>query len=108
MTRGLLERKFGSRSLWSYLYRSILVLVHQPAAEEVTTEAFILKTNDCQSCSQPMRGDLLEVGVALRREINNAIERVSLSRDPLSHDVCDVQGYMLIRGTRFRYLRVFL
>ena len=88
-------RKSGPRCLWNYLYRSALVLAHHPTAEAVTTEVFILKTNDCHSCAQSMRGDMLEVGVVLGREIKNAIERVSLSLYSLSQ-VCDVQWCMHI------------
>jgi len=70
---------YGLRCLWSYLYRSAPVLAHHPTAAEVTTEAFILRTNDC-SCAKSFRGDLLEVGVVLRREIEKAIKRVPLPK----------------------------
>jgi hypothetical protein len=99
---GLLERRSGPRCLWNYLYCSALVLAHHPTAEVITTEAFVLKSNDCYACSLSARGDMLEIGMALGREIKNAVEQVSLPLYPLSH-VGDVQCCMLIRG-RFRYL----
>jgi hypothetical protein len=73
------ERRSGPRCLWNYLYRSALVLAHHPTAGSVTTEAFVLKSNDCSSCAQYMRGDMLEIGAVLGREIKNAVQRVSLS-----------------------------
>ena len=99
---GSLARKSGPRCLWNYLYRSALVLAHHPTAE-VTTEAFILKTNDCHSCAQSMRGDMLEVGAVLGREIKNAIERVSLSLHhcPMSamfNDACSYVAGSLTQG----------
>ena len=86
----VLEKKSGPRCLWSYLYRSAFVLAHHPNAKEISTEDFVLKTNDCISCFQHIRGDMLDLSVVLRREVNNAVEQVSLSLYPLSH-VCDVQ-----------------
>ena len=82
---GSLIRSFGPRCLWNYLYRSVLVLAHHPSADAVTTEAFVLKTNDCPSCAQDMRLQILEISVVLGREIRNAIKQVSLSVYPLSH-----------------------
>jgi hypothetical protein len=102
---GTLARKSGPRCLWNYLYRSALVLAHHPTAKAVTTEAFILKTNDCPSCAQSMRGDMFEVGVVLEREIKNAIERVRLSLYSLCQ-VCDVQWSMHI-FERFPYPKLF-
>jgi hypothetical protein len=71
-------RRSGPLCLWDYLYRSALVLAHHPTAEQITTEAFVLKTNDCHACASSIRKDMLEVSVVLKREIENAIERVSL------------------------------
>ena len=84
--RGLLETplEYGPRCFWSYLYHSSLVLAQYPTAEIVTTEAFILKTNDCYYCARPMRADMLEVGAVLRREINKVVERVSILLYPMS------------------------
>ena len=105
MMRSLLENKFGPRCFWSYIYHSALVLAQHPTAEIVTTEAFILETNNCRSCALSMRADMLEVGAALRREINKVVERVSLLLYLRSH-VCDVHWCMLIPG-RFPYPRLF-
>jgi hypothetical protein len=71
-------RIVGPKILWNYLYRSALVLAHHPTAETVTTEAFVLKTNDCRSCS-PLRVDMLEIGVVLMKQIKNVINQVSAS-----------------------------
>ena len=105
MLRSLLEDNFGPRCFWSYLYHSALVLAQHPTAEIVTTEAFILKANDCYSCARYMRADMLEVGTALRREINKVVKQVSLLLYPWSH-VCDVHRCMLIPG-RFPYPSLF-
>ena len=80
-----LDKKFGPRCLWNYLYRSALVLAHHPTAEAVTTEDFVLKTNDCHSCAQSMKGDMLGISLILGGEIKKAIERVSFSLYLLSH-----------------------
>ena len=103
---GSLKRSLGPRCLWNYLYRSALVLARHPSADAVTTEAFVLQTNDCNSCAQDMRLHILEISVVLGREIRNAIKQVSLSVYRLSH-VCDVQWCMLTRG-RFPYQGLFL
>ena len=71
-------RRSGPLCLWDYLYRSALVLAHHPTAEQITTEAFVLKTNDCYACASSIRKDMLEVSVVLKKEIENAMERVSL------------------------------
>lgn len=84
-----------ARCLWSYLCHAALILAQHPTAEIVTTETFILKSNDCHSCARPIRADMLEVGAALRREINKAVNRVSILLYPLFHD-CDVQWCALI------------
>lgn len=104
LMRSLLEKKSGPRCFWRYLYHSALVLAQHPTAEIVTTEAFILDINDCYSCPRSMRADMLEVGAALRREINKVVRRVSLI---LSY-ICDVQVQwcMLIPG-RLPYPRLF-
>ncbi|KAI0278252.1 hypothetical protein BC826DRAFT_894895, partial [Russula brevipes] len=44
------RRRYGPLCLWSYLYRSALVLARHPTAEVVTTEVFVLKGHDCPSC----------------------------------------------------------
>ena len=93
-TRSLM-RSFGPRCLWNYLYRSALVLAHHPSAEAVTTEAFVLQTNDCSSCAQDMRVHILEISVVLGREIRNTVKQVSLSLYPLSRS-CDVQWYIQV------------
>ena len=82
------EIRSGPRCLWNYLHRSALVLAHHPSAEAITTETFVLKSNNCHSCAQYMRGHMLELSVVLGGEIKKAVERVSLSLYPLSH-VCD-------------------
>jgi hypothetical protein len=100
------EQKFGPRCLWNYLYRSALVLAHHPTAA-IAAEDFVLKSNNCRtgSCAKSMRGDMIEIGVVLGREIENAVKRVSLSLYyPLSH-VSDVQWCMLI-PCRFPYPRL--
>jgi hypothetical protein len=75
-----LERKSGPRCLWSYLYRSALVLAHHPTAEAVTSEDFVLKANDCRWCAS-MQGDMmLGVSTVLGKEIKKAIGRVGLSQ----------------------------
>ena len=84
-------RRSGPRCVWNYLHRSALVLAHHPNAEAITMETFVLKTNnDCPSCAQSMREDMLEISVVLGGEIKNAVKQVSLSLYPLFH-VCDVQ-----------------
>jgi BTB/POZ domain len=93
-TRSLM-RSFGPRCLWNYLYRSALVLAHHPSADAVTTEAFVLQTNDCSSCVQDMRVHILEISVVLGREIRNTVKQVSLSQYPLSRS-CDVQWYIQV------------
>ena len=99
-------RRSGPRCVWNYLHRSALVLAHHPNAEAITMETFVLKTNnDCPSCAQSMREDMLEISVVLGGEIKNAVKQVSLSLYPLFHD-CDVQWYMLICD-RFPYPRLF-
>jgi hypothetical protein len=103
--RRLPERRFSPRCLWNYLHRSAVVLAHHPTAQEITTEAFVLKDNHCSMCAQDMRGYMLGLSAVLGREINKAVEQVSLSLYPLSH-VCDVQWRMLIHG-RFPYPRLF-
>jgi hypothetical protein len=95
------KRSSGPRCLWNYLYRSALVLAHHPTAEAVTTEAFVLKSNDCTSCAQYLRGDMLEIGAVLGREIKNAVQRVSLSLPAVPYLRC-----MFIRS-RFPYPRLF-
>ena len=105
------SKRYGPRSLWNYLYCSALLLAHHPAAEEITTEAFVLKTNKCYLCSHTIRKDLLEVSDLLWREVKNAVKQVSLSliiAYPLSH-VCDVQWHMLIAliPRRYPYPRLF-
>jgi hypothetical protein len=99
------KRRSGPRCLWNYLHRSAVVLAHHPTAEAITTEAFVLGSNDCHACPQYSQRHMLEVSAVLGGEIKKAVQQVSLSPYPLSH-VCDVQWYMLIRG-RFRYLRLF-
>ena len=92
---GLLERRTDTQDMvtgysWKYLCRSALILAHHPSAEAITTEAFVLKTNDCPTCAQSLREDMQEVGVILRREVKKVVERVSLSPYPLSY-VCDTR-----------------
>ena len=81
-------KRSGPRCVWNYLHRSALVLAHHPSAEAITMESFVLKTNnDCPSCAQSMREDMLEISVVLGGEIKNAVKQVSLS---LFH-VCDAR-----------------
>ena len=100
------RQRSGPRCLWNYLYRSALVLAHHPSAA-IATEDFVLKSNNCRSgsCAQSMRGDMIEIGVVLGREVKNAVQRVSLSLYPLSH-VGSVQLCMVILD-RFPYPRLF-
>ena len=93
------------RCMWNYLHRSALVLAHHPSVEAITTEAFVLKFNLCDSCAQSMRGHLLQISVFLAWEVRRAVEQVGLSLYPLSH-ACNVQWCMGIRD-RFPYPRVF-
>jgi hypothetical protein len=73
-------RRYGPRCLWNYLYRSALVLAHHPTADTITTEDFVLKTNDCSSsCASNLRACMLEISVGFGKEIKKAVERVSLS-----------------------------
>ena len=96
------DRFHGSRCVWHYLLRSALVLAHHPTAKTITEEAFVLKNNDCDSCSHNMRGRMLEISIAFGKEIKNAVEQVSLllSRCPT------FAMYMFIRS-RFLYPRLF-
>ena len=65
------------RCVWNYLHRSALVLAHYPSIKAITTESFVLKSNDCKSCNQYMRGQMLEFSVVLGKEIEKIVERVS-------------------------------
>jgi hypothetical protein len=103
------RRRSGPRWLWNYLYRSALVLAHQPTAEIITTEEFVLKNCDCpslQCVNNNVRARITEISAGLRKELKNAVEQVSLSLCLLSR-VCDIQWYVLLRG-RFPYPRLFL
>jgi BTB/POZ domain-containing protein len=82
-------RRTGPLCLWSYLYRSALVLAHHPAPEAITGRDFVLKANDCRSCGQYMEGHLLELSVVFEGQIKKAIEQVSLSLYP---SLCCLQG----------------
>ena len=102
------RQRSGPRCLWNYLYRSALILAHHPTAP-IATEDFVLKSNNCRSgsCAQSMRGDMIEIGVVLGREVEKAVKRVSLSPHPLPVSyVSDIQWCMLISG-RFPYPRLF-
>ena len=79
------KRRIGPRCVWNYLHRSALVLARHPTAEAITTEAFVLKTNNCSSCARYMRGHMLELSAVLGGEIKNVVKQVSLSLYPLSH-----------------------
>jgi hypothetical protein len=84
------KRRTGPLCVWSYLYRSALILAHHPTPEAITEQEFVLKGNDCRSCAQYMEGHLLDLSVALVGQIKKAIERVSLPLCPLLSCVCDV------------------
>ncbi len=73
------KRRTGPLCVWSYLYRSALVLAHHPTPEAITRRDFVLKANDCRSCAQYMEGHLLELSVVFKGEIKKAIDKVSLS-----------------------------
>ena len=75
----LSERRSGPLCLWNYFYRSALVLAHHPTPEAITTEAFVLQTNDCPNCAPFMRLYMIAVSVAFGRAIKNAIVQVSPS-----------------------------
>jgi len=77
-TSNLYGRIYGPLCLWNYLYRATLVLARHPTAKAVTTEEFILTSNDCPSCSEGTRRRMLELSVVFGREIQKAVERVPL------------------------------
>ena len=68
----------GPRCLWNYLYRSASVLARHPANADITTDAFVLKSNNCHACAESVRGDMIEISLVLGRKIKHAIEQVSL------------------------------
>jgi hypothetical protein len=70
--------KSAPRCVWNYLHRSALLLARHPGVEAITAEGFVLKSNDCNSCKQYMRGQLLEFSEVLGKEIKMVLERVSL------------------------------
>src|SRR5260370_9632223 len=63
--------------LWNYFHRSALVLAQHPTPEAITTEEFVLKTNDCPTCAPHVRAYMLEISVILGREIKKAIKQVN-------------------------------
>ena len=72
-------RRSGPLCVWNYFHRSALVLAHHPTPEAVTTEAFVLKANNCTNCASFVRPYIIELSVVFGREIKNAIVRVGLS-----------------------------
>jgi len=82
------RRRYGPLCLWSYLYRSALVLARHPTAEVVTTEDFVLKGHDCPSCPSYMRRHMLEVSGTFEREIKKAVGKVPL---PEAVTVCGAE-----------------
>ena len=82
---GYWSGRAAPRCMWNYLHRSALVLAHHPSVEEITGDAFVMKSNGCRSCAQYMRGHLLNLSVVLAGEIRKAIEQVGLSLYPPSH-----------------------
>jgi hypothetical protein len=87
---GSSKRRTGPLCVWSYRYRSALVLAHHATPEAIAEKEFVLKANDCRSCAQYMEGHLLDLSVVLGGETRKAIERISLSLYPLLCCVCDV------------------
>ena len=61
--------------VWNYFHRSALVLAQHPTPEAITTEEFVLKTNDCPTCAPHVRAYMLEISVILGREIKKAIKQ---------------------------------
>jgi hypothetical protein len=88
--KGPLVRQNGPQCLWNYLFRSALVLAHHPTAEAVTTEAFVLKANDCTSCAKKSGVPMLEMSKVLKREIQKTVDRVSLPLYLLSRLRCSM------------------
>ncbi|KAH9967374.1 hypothetical protein BC827DRAFT_1173725 [Russula dissimulans] len=73
------RRTYGPRCLWSYLRRSALVLARHPTAEAVTTEDFVLRVNECSSCSTwDTRRHMLDISDGFGREIEKAVKWVPL------------------------------
>jgi len=79
-TKNHTKRRSGPLCLWNYFHRSALVLVHHPTPEAVTTEAFVLQTNDCPTCAPFVRPYMIELSVIFGREIGNAIGQVPLPK----------------------------
>ena len=82
--RGLISRTrpsvskqhYGPRSLWNYLYRSVVVLARHPTADAINTEDFIFKEFNCANCSPNTRPDMLEVSRVFGTEIDKAVRKV--------------------------------
>lgn len=74
------ERRSGPLCVWNYFHRSALVLAHHPTPEVITTETFVLQTNDCLTCAPFVRAYLIELSVVFGREIENAIDQVPLPK----------------------------
>jgi hypothetical protein len=74
----LSERKSGPLCVWNYFHRSALVLAHHPSSDVITTDDFVLQSNDCPTCGSFVRPYLIELSVDFGREIESAIEQVSL------------------------------
>ena len=95
----------GPRCLWNYLFRSSSVLAHHPANAEITTEAFVLESNNCQACAESVQGEMIQISVILGKMVKQAIEQVSSSFYLLSmfNSACSyVTGsltYICFRGT---------
>ena len=68
----------GPQCLWTYLYRSALVLAHHPTAEAVNADDFVLKACDCTQCPSETRRQMLEPSGVFGREVKKAVERVSM------------------------------
>jgi hypothetical protein len=94
------ERRSGPLCVWNYFHRSAVVLAHHPSPDVITEEAFVLQTNDCPTCAPFVRAYLIELSVVFGREVENAIDQVSL----LSY--CCPCSYIMMAGSltqgRFR------
>jgi hypothetical protein len=67
---GRFRPQCSRKHLRNYLYRSAIVLAHHPTAQAITTEAFVLKDNNCPECAEDLPGHVIRLSAVLGREIN--------------------------------------
>lgn len=78
-------KRYGPLCLWNYLHRSALILARHPSAKAISAEDFVMKGCDCPSCPSDTRLHILEFRLVFVREIEKAVERVSVLLYPLLH-----------------------